>query len=479
MNRSSPLGRRLASRAWLLPLAVLLLPGPADAADAADDLAAYVRNADESSSVTVRSTGSWRGSSYRELRLVSQTWRGVPWQHQLFLIKPKYARPDQPVLLFISGGKWKPAYDAPPVPGELPRDAPIFVRLAERLRAPVAVLGQVPFQPMFDGLREDALIAYTFDEYLRTGQPDWPLLLPMVKAARVAMDAVSADMRAAWQIPADHFMVAGASKRGWTTWLTAATADPRVLGIAPMVFDVLDMPRQLAHQEATWGEPSVEIQDYTERQLVERVLSPDGDRLLAIIDPWRYRARLTQPKLIVLATNDAYWPVDAANIYLDGLPGDNRLLYVPNSGHSIRDLPRLISGFAALHRAIASGRPLPRLTWTHAVAAGKAELRFSSDAPTARARVWFARSPSRDFRDARWRAREVRRGRDGSYTLRLPVAAGNYLALFGEAVYGRGSGRYYLSTGLRVAGAEGLLPLTAAADDRGGPAPALAPGGSP
>jgi hypothetical protein len=56
------------------------------------------------------------------------------------------------------------------------------------------------------------------------------------------------------------------------------------------------------------------------------------------------------------------------------------------------------------------------------------------------------------------------------------VKAGIYLALFGEAVYGRGSGRYYLSTGLRVAGTEGLLPLTAAADGRGGLTPARAPG---
>ena len=60
----------------------------------------------------------------------------------------------------------------------------------------------------------------------------------------------------------------------------------------------------------------------------------------------------------------------------------------------------------------------------------------------------------------------MRRGRDGSYTLRLPVGRDGYLALFGEAQYGRGGARYYLSTGLRVAGAEGLLPVTAAAGGR-------------
>ena len=34
-------------------------------------------------------------------------------------------------------------------------------------------------QPIFDGRKEDAIIALTFDEYLKTGEEDWPLLLPM------------------------------------------------------------------------------------------------------------------------------------------------------------------------------------------------------------------------------------------------------------------------------------------------------------
>ena len=38
---------------------------------------------------------------------------------------------------------------------------------------------QVPFQPMFDGLKEDDLIAHTFVEFARPGDASWPLLLPM------------------------------------------------------------------------------------------------------------------------------------------------------------------------------------------------------------------------------------------------------------------------------------------------------------
>ena len=39
---------------------------------------------------------------------------------------------------------------------------------------------------------EDAIIAYTWDRYLRTGDERWPARLPMTKAAVRAMDAVTA-----------------------------------------------------------------------------------------------------------------------------------------------------------------------------------------------------------------------------------------------------------------------------------------------
>jgi PhoPQ-activated pathogenicity-related protein len=462
--------RRSAAALLLLLLAALSAPVPAvdgpvpasgpDAARGGASLAGWTAAPDPSTAWSERSRGRYRGLDYRELRLVSQTWRGEPWRHQLFVLRPDGVRPGTPGFLFISGGRWKPAYDDPPVPGELPRDAAVFARVAHRLQAPVAVLGQVPFQPMFDGLREDALIAYSFDQFLKTGDPDWPLLLPMVKAARVAMDAVQATTEAEWQQRVEQFVVAGASKRGWTAWLTAASQDPRVVAIAPMVIDVLDMPRQMAHQRATWGKESAQIEDYTARDLTRRMLSPDGDGLLAIVDPWRYRQDLGLPKLIVLATNDAYWPVDSANIYLDGLPGESRLLYLPNNQHSVRDLRRLVAGFAALHRAAGDGSALPRLEWQHGGSPGRATLRFRSDMAPTGARAWYATAPTRDFRTARWVAKPARRAGDGWYQFSVPVPPEGYVALLGEAEFGRDTDRFYLSTGLRVFSPDGVVPLT-------------------
>jgi PhoPQ-activated pathogenicity-related protein len=219
-------------------------------ADATGQLASYVAIPD--TSYTWREVRSMRlgKTDLTELVLTSQTWRGIPWKHQLIILRPSTLESGSTqAFLFIHGGRWKPEYENGQT--KLPREARIFTKLAETLRAPVAVLRHVPFQPLFDR-REDALIAYTFDHYLESGEPDWPLLLPMVKSAARAMDAVQAFTRERWQHPVDAFTVTGASKRGWTSWLTAAV-DPRVASVAPIAIDMLNMPAQIALQRETFG----------------------------------------------------------------------------------------------------------------------------------------------------------------------------------------------------------------------------------
>ncbi|MCK5863184.1 MAG: PKD domain-containing protein, partial [Candidatus Hydrogenedentes bacterium] len=105
---------------------------------------------------------------------------------------------------------------------------------------------------------EDAIIAYSYDKYMDTygstgGHPDysWPLLFPMVKSAVKAMD-MTEEILAEKGVALDGFVVTGASKRGWTTWLTGAV-DSRVKGIAPIVINVLNMQPHLTHHRDAYG----------------------------------------------------------------------------------------------------------------------------------------------------------------------------------------------------------------------------------
>src|SRR5688572_9186453 len=280
----------------------------------AGELIEYVNRADESFGWREVSSGRAGQAEFVEYILTSQTWQDTPWKHQLFILRPSNMSADaRHGLLFVHGGRWKPELETQRRSTQLPREAPYFVRLAESIQAPVAVLRQVPFQPLFDR-REDALIAYTFDQYLRTGESDWPLLLPMVKSATRAMDAVQAITKERWGATLESFTVAGASKRGWTAWLTAAV-DDRVMAVAPMVIDVLNMRAQMEHQRATWGELSEQISDYSSLDLPGRLQTERGNLLLSIVDPFSYREQLTVPKLILLSTNDRYWPLDALKFY--------------------------------------------------------------------------------------------------------------------------------------------------------------------
>uniref|UniRef100_UPI003EBC007E PhoPQ-activated pathogenicity-related family protein n=1 Tax=Arhodomonas sp. AD133 TaxID=3415009 RepID=UPI003EBC007E len=384
-------------------------------------LSDYVDTPDESYRWEVKRRGTLLGVDYALLHLVSQRWQGTTWRHQLWLIDPTDGAGDRHALLFISGGRW-PRQGEPST--ELPSDAPLFAAIARRMNAPVAVLRHVPFQPLFDGLTEDELIAATFARFLRSPrEAQWPALLPMVNSAIRAMDAVQAFSRE-WAQPIETFTVTGASKRGWTTWLTAAV-DERVRALAPMVFDVLNMGPQLRHQREVWGELSPKLHDYVALGLDRQLDTEAGRKLQSIVDPYHYRGSITQPKLVVLGTNDDYWPVDALNLYWTELAEPRYVLYLPNQGHHLRDYARLLPTLDAFHRHIARGLPLPELDWTFARQAGALTLRVTAKPTPVNARVWSARASKRDFREVHWVASPMHR-RDGAYLSRLGWSYTNF-----------------------------------------------------
>ncbi len=444
--------------AWWIGVAfgVAVLAGSlprANAAEAAPGaLAAYVAKPDDSYHWAIRSERELGKTVATELILTSQTWRGIVWKHQVIILRPAKMTEAKDALMLISGGGWDEHFERPfdASKDRLPGELSVLSSVVAQLDAPVVLLNHVPFQPIFDGKVEDEIIAYTFDEYLKTGDPEWPLLLPMVKSAVRAMDAAQEFAQKEWGFGIKNFTVTGASKRGWTTWLTGAV-DPRAKAIAPMVIDMLNTTKQMEHQLATWGEYSVQIEDYTKRGIQGKNQTPEGKALSAIVDPYSYRDALTQPKLLIMGTNDPYWTLDALNIYWDDLQGEKYILYVPNNVHGLNDFRRLVGSISALHKHMTGQMKLPQLSWKLAEAENKLTLNLSSDQPPREVVAWVATSPTKDFRPAKWSSFPVQTTADG-YRYEMPVPATGFAAVFGEAVFGEEGAPYFLSTNVRIVG---------------------------
>jgi PhoPQ-activated pathogenicity-related protein len=385
------------------------------------------------------------GDRIYDLHFVSQVWQGKKWQHQLQIYRPADAAPSAAMFLWVTGG------------AATPEAISLGLELARKMKAPVAFVYHIPNQPLLEGnLREDDLIAETFVRYLKSEDESWPLLLPMVKSVVKAMDVLQAFGKKEWSAPIDKFIVAGASKRGWTTWLTAAV-DKRVGAIAPVVIDVLNMRAQMPRQLQAFGAYSSRLAAYSSRGLLPIPETPAGRRLLNMVDPWAYRDRLTMPKLIVNGTNDSYWTTDALNLYWDGIPNNKWVLYIPNAGHNLRrqDRPQreqwndLITGLAAFSRHQISGTPMPRLRWKHESVNGKLRLTIdAAPAPTG-ARLWIAQTATTDFRASRWRGQEVSFS-DGKIIGEVAPPEKGHLAFFGELDYEIGGLSYRLSTQVRM-----------------------------
>jgi len=402
----------------------------------------YVNKPDDSYGWEVTGQQQMQGATLTQLKVTSQTWQGIEWTHRVNIMLPDACTDPSTALMVITGGS---------------PDGGMMVLLssaAQMVSAPLVVLGDIPNQPLFDDLREDALISYTFAKYLETGDETWPLLFPMTKAAVKTMDAVEEYTADAWPQPIESWITTGASKRGWTTWFTGAVVPDRLKGIVPLVYDNLDLPAQMRHQVEAWGDYSEMIHDYTERGLQQLLQTEEGAQLSAMVDPYSLRDRVTIPKLIMTGTNDPYWPLDAANLYWSDLPEPKYILYVPNAGHGLPDVERVINGEVGFFKAATGRVPLPQLTWEFTEGDDLTlTIQPGDELPVVRVTQWSATSATRDFRGSEWVTEELA-ATDAGYIARVPQPDEGYAALLGEVVYEADGREFPLSTTVRIIGPE-------------------------
>jgi PhoPQ-activated pathogenicity-related protein len=409
------------------------------------DLNEYVKKADSTYSWKLKETQKLPQGNIYVIRMVSQTWHDIKWEHDLVIYQPKDVKPQATMFLWNTSGR-SPSTDL------------LALDMATRTKSPVAFLYGVPNQPLYGGKKEDALIAETFVRYLETKDGSWPLLFPMVKSVVRSMDTVQAFAKKEWKFDVKHFVVSGASKRGWTSWLTAATEDPRVKAIAPMVIDTLNMKAQLPYQIKSYGKPSDMIRDYTDRKLAPIPDTPEAQKLWSMVDPWIYREKLTLPKMIINGANDPYWTQDALNLYWDDLQGDKWVLYVPNAAHNVEqtyekkkggDRERALGTLAAFIYCQIHDKSFPKLTWKHGELEDKLLVTLGSEPPMKAARLWVTDSKTRDFRQSIWKEQPVTMSKSAMVGLVSRPEKGNR-AFFAECEHEVDGLKYYLSTQIRI-----------------------------
>jgi PhoPQ-activated pathogenicity-related protein len=417
----------------------------------------YVKKPDPAYSWKVVESADHNGGKRFIVALTSQSWRTKEevdrtlWEHWLVVEKPAEVR-STTAFLFIGGGRNRP--DAPKGPDDLVQ------RIASETGTVAAELRMVPNQPIVfngdgKGRSEDDLIAYTWDQYLKTGDETWPARLPMVKSAVRAMDCVQELLKSeqGGKVAVDKFVVAGGSKRGWTTWCTAAV-DPRVAAAIPIVIDVLNVAVSMRHHVAAYGFYSAAVGDYHEQGLMQRDKDPKLKQLYDIEDPYSYRDRLTMPKYVVNASGDEFFCPDSSQFYWDGLKDEKLLRYVPNAPHSLRNTDAGES-ILAFYQLIVSGKPRPSYAWTFEK---DGAIRVTAKEKPRAARLWQATNPNtRDFRfyavGKAYTETALEPGADGAYAGRVEAPPKGWTAFFVELDFDVGS-----KAPLKLSSAVRILP---------------------
>lgn len=394
----------------------------------------YVAAEDNTYGWQIVNTREIAGITALEVSLTSQKWRDIVWKHRVYILKPAQLKTPEFAVLYITGSSGMAELVA-------------FGQVANKVGALCIILNDVPNQPLFGGLSEDALISYTFMEFAKSGDKTWPALLPMTKSAVRAMTAVQEIAKKQWDIDVKEFMVTGGSKRGWTTWLTAAV-DKRVRAIAPLVYDILNFPKQLPHQVATWGKYSEMIGDYSSKGLTEMLSTTEGQILTTTVDPYFYRERFKMPKMIINGANDRYWVIDAAQFYFNDLPGEKYLMYVPNAGHSLQEgLPRVVNNLTAFYLAVASKQPLAQIQADVKRQGNKLLVTVTTKGKVEGVQIWTAQSSTKDLRSSKWTAQDAKPAGNGKYTaeIALPLDAVAF-ALFADAQGSINGTEYHVCT---------------------------------
>ena len=378
----------------------------------------YVHSIDGSYDYEVIERVTGEGFTTYIVNLTSQTFltkkdiNRTKWKHWLIIVSPDQIKHTTGMLV-IGGGDND---------GSIPKEPDqLALEYAKTTNSVVATLGMVPNQPLtFVGESkprwEDAIIAYSWDKYLTTGEERWPLRMAMTKSAVAAMDTIQSILLEEENKEIKKFVVSGASKRGWTTWTTAGV-DDRVEAIVPVVIDLLNLEPSFMHHWNVYGFWAPAIQDYVDMEITDWWASEEMRSLIRLVDPFSMKERFEMPKLLVNAAGDEFFLPTSSQFYFDELPGERYLRYVPNANHNVSEGTDALETILAFYASILNGVDRPKFSWE---LEKDGSIRVISETKVKEVVMWSATNKkARDFRKDTignsWKSKVLQINEDGAY----------------------------------------------------------------
>ncbi|XP_072027742.1 autocrine proliferation repressor protein A-like [Amphiura filiformis] len=355
---------------------------------------------------TVRIAGSY---TVYTINMTSQKWltdndsdRSIWWHYLMVTIPDEVRYPDAAYMYITGGGNGGP-------PDPLGDDEVLFTSLtAASMGIVTACLKQVPNQPIVfkkdpkqEKRTEDAIIAFTWAHFINNGtdEPYWLLRMPMTKAAVRAMDTISnytSHVRPDLNI--SRFIVAGKSKRGWTTWTTGAV-DKRVIAIVPIVLDCLNLVKNMHHFYRSLGGWTLEFADYWVMNITRELDNPNTQKMADIIDPLVYKDRLTMPKYIITTSGDEFFLPDDSHYYLNQMKGKTYIRITQNTEHELKGKQLdVLLNIRAFMFAVLEGWNWPVMNWTLSENATHGTIEFHTNVKPLSINTWMAQTLESDGR---------------------------------------------------------------------------------